>query len=144
MDKAQINKELGLLRLKNKLLITLKYYLFNVTQTDLYCFYRILELLKQKYTDSTDYNFIEQGIRVNLQNYNNNLTFAISNMSLFIYNYNNEELLNDFLNSIDTGINFQLSTQQELLAKLITENTNITTETGNEVLCLREDINSLL
>jgi hypothetical protein len=45
MDKAQINKELELLGLKNKTLITLKFYLFNTPQMELSCFYRILELL---------------------------------------------------------------------------------------------------
>jgi len=144
MDRTQINKELELLGLKNKLLITLKYYLFNTPQMELSCFYRILELLKQKYTDANDFNFVEQGIRCNLQNYNNNLKLAISNMSSYIYNCNNEYLLNDLLNSIDTGINCQLTTHQNALTKLIVENTNITAETGNEVVCLREDIQSLL
>jgi hypothetical protein len=144
MDKAQINKELELLGLKNKTLITLKFYLFNTPQMELSCFYRILELLKQKYTDTNDFNFVEQGIRSNLQNYNNNLKLAISNMSSYIYNCNNEYLLKDLLNSIDTGINYQLTNHQEVLTKLIIENTNITAETGNEVVCLREDIQSLL
>jgi hypothetical protein len=143
MDKAQINKELELLGLKNKLLITLKYYLFNTPQMELSCFYRILELLKQKYTDTNDFNFVEQGIRCNLQNYNN-LKLAISNMSSYIYNCNNEYLLKDLLNSIDTGINYQLTNHQDGLTKLIIENTNITAETGNEVVCLREDIRDKL
>ena len=144
MDKAQINKELELLGLKNKLLITLKHYLFNTHQMELSCFYRILDLLKQKYTDTNDFNFVEQGIRYNLQNYNNNLEFAISNMSSYIYNCNNEYLLKDLLNSIDTGINYQLTNHQDSLTKLIIENTNIAAETVNEVVCLREDIQSLL
>ena len=126
MDKAQINKELELLGLKNKLLITLKYYLFNTPQMELSCFYRILELLKQKYTDANDFNFLEQGIRCNLQNYNNNLKSAISNMSSYIYNNNNEYLLRDLLNSIDTGINYRLEYRQDNLEQLIIEHTNIT------------------
>ena len=154
MDRTQINKELEFLGLKNKLLITLKYYLFNTPQMELSCFYRILELLKQKYTDANDFNFLEQGIRCNLQNYNNNLPLAISNISSYIYNCNNEYLLKDLLNSIDTGmdllnsidtgINYHLTNRQDALTKLIIENTNITAETGNEVVCLREDIKSLL
>uniref|UniRef100_A0A6C0IWU1 Uncharacterized protein n=1 Tax=viral metagenome TaxID=1070528 RepID=A0A6C0IWU1_9ZZZZ len=144
MDRTQINKELELLGLKNKLLITLKYYLFNTPQMELSCFYRILELLKQKYTDANDFNFVEQGIRRNLQNYNNNLPLAISNISSYIYNCNNEYLLKDLLNNIDTGINYHLTNRQDALTKLIIENTNITAETGNEVVCLREDIKSLL
>ena len=61
-------------------------------------------------------------------------------MSSYIYNCNNEYLLKDLLNSIDTGINYQLTNYQDALTKLIIENTNITAETGNEVVCLREDI----
>lgn len=143
MDKTQINKELELLSLKNKLLITLKYYLFNMHQMELSCFYRILDLLKQKYTDTNDFNFVEHGIRCNLQNYNN-LNLVISNISSYIFNCNNENLLKDLLNSIYTGINYQLANHQDTLEKLIIENTNITAETGNEVVCLREDIQSLL
>jgi len=143
MDKAQINKELELLGLKNKLLITLKYYLFNIHQTELSCFYRILDLLKQKYTDTNDFNFVEQGIRCNLQNYNN-LNLAISNISSYIFNFNNENLLKDLLNSIYTGINYQLANHQDNLEKLIIENTNITVETGNTINCIQEHIKDLL
>jgi hypothetical protein len=39
---------------------------------------------------------------------------------------------------------YRLECRHENLEKLIIENTNITAETGNEVICLREDINSLL
>lgn len=140
MDNIHIDKELKLLGLKNKLLITLKYYLFNTSQTELSCFYRILELLKQKYTDANDFNFIEQGIRSNIQSYHIPLTLSISNMSSYIYNNNNENLLRDLLNSIDSGINYQLTNYQDALTKLMIENTNITMETGNEVVFLREDL----
>lgn len=111
---------------------------------ELSCFYRILDLLKQKYTDANEFNFVEQGIRCNIQNYNNKLPLALSNISSYIYNCDNEHLLKDLLNSIDTGINYRLECRHENLEKLIIENTNITAETGNEVICLREDINSLL
>lgn len=134
MDRTQINKELDMLTLKNKLIITLKYYLFNTPQME--CFYRILELLKKKYTD--DINFLQD---VRNQNYKDlNVAYEISN--LIYYNCNNEYLLKDLLNSIDTGINFQLTNHQNVLSKLIIENTNITAETGNQVVCLREDIQS--
>jgi hypothetical protein len=112
MDKVQINKELELLGLKNKLLITLKHYLLNIHGTELNYFDRILELLKEKYID--DFNFIEQGFRVTLQNNNNNVKLAIPNMSSYIYNCKNEYLLRDLLNSIDTGINYQLTNQDAL------------------------------
>jgi hypothetical protein len=141
MNNTQINSELELLCLKNKLRITLKYYLLNTPQNEYSCFYRILELLKQKYTNVNDLNFIDQGIRNNIQNYNN---LTLSNIASYIYNYNNEYLLKDLLNSIDTGINYQLTNHQDALTKLIIENTNLTTETGNELLILREDVKELL
>jgi frataxin-like iron-binding protein CyaY len=112
-------------------------------QTELSCFYRILDLLKQKYTDTNDFNFVEQGIRCNLQNYNN-LNLAISNISSYIFNFNNENLLKDLLNSIYTGINYQLANHQDNLEKLIIENTNITVETGNTINCIQEHIKDLL
>ncbi len=89
MDNTQINlinKELELFSLKNKLLISLKYYLLNTQQTELSCFNRILELLKQKYTNADDFNFVEQGIRCNIQNN------TISNMSSHIYNCKNKKI----------------------------------------------------
>jgi hypothetical protein len=141
MNNTQINRELELLSLKNKLRITLKYYLLNTPQNEYSCFYRILELLKQKYTNVNDLNFIDQGIRNNIQNYNN---LTLSNIASYIYNYNNEYLLKDLLNSIDTGINYRLEYRHDNLEKLIIENTNISTETGNEVLILREDVKELL
>lgn len=108
METTRINKELKFVGLKNKLMITLKYYLINTPQTNLSCFYRILDLLKLKYTETNDLNFIEQGIRSNLQNYGNNLQTALSNISSYIFNCNNEPLLRDLLESIDTGINRRL------------------------------------
>ena len=133
MNKAQINKDLELLGLKNKVLLTLKYYLFNTSQMELSCFYRILDLLKQKYdVDTNDFSFIE-GIRCNLQNYSNNLKLAISNMSSYIFSCKNEYLLRDLLKSIDTGINYQLTNHQAAM---------ITAETGNDDVCV-EDIKSI-
>lgn len=144
MDKSKINKELELLGLKNKLMITLKYYLFNTHQTGLSCFHKILDLLKLKYDNAKDFEFIEQGIRCSIQNNKNNLTNAISNISSYIINYDNWYLLEDLLNSIDIGINYRLEYNHNNLEKLIIENTNLTAETGNEVVLMREDIKSLI
>ena len=126
MDNTRIDKELELFSLKIKLLSTLKCYLNNTLQSEIQFFYRILDLLKQKYTDTDDCNFVEQGIRNHLQNYRNNLPRAISDISSYIYNYNNGYLLNDLLNSIDTGIMYLLE------------------NTGNEVVGLQEDIPNIL
>jgi hypothetical protein len=108
MDNKRIDKEIELFGLKIKLLSTLKRYLNNTTQSEIQFFYRILDLLKQKYIDTDDCNFVEEGIRNHLENYRNNLPRAISDISSYIYNYNNGYLLNDLLNSIDTGITYRL------------------------------------
>jgi hypothetical protein len=142
MENSQIDKELHLIRLKIKLLITLKYYFTNTNQTELSFFYRILDLLKQKYNDANDFNFIEQGIRCNLQNYNN-LTSVISYISSYIINYNNESLLKDLLNSIDTGINYKLENNHEIIETLIIENTNISIEQNNTLQRIEENTNNL-
>ena len=107
MDISLINKDLELFSLKIKLLRALKCYLNITSQSEIQFFYRILDLLKQKYTDIDDFNFVEQGIRNHIQTYHNNLPRAVSDISIYIYNYNNSYLLNDLLNSIDTGITYR-------------------------------------
>jgi hypothetical protein len=131
MNNLQINKELEILRLKNKLLITIKYYIINTSQIELSCFYRVLDLLELKYTDINDHNFIEQGIRNNISNYNKNIIYLLSNIASHIYNCKNEYLLIDLLNSIDTGINFKLINHHEKLEKMLIENINISLEQNN-------------
>lgn len=126
MDITRINQDLELFSLKIKLLSTLKCYLNNTPQSEIKFFDKILDLLKQKYTDTDDSNFVEHGIRNHLQNYRNNLPRAIIDISSYIYNYNNGYLLNDLLNSIDTGIIYRLE------------------NTGNEVVGLQEDIPNIL
>jgi len=140
MDKTLICQELKLLGLKNKLRIALKYFLFNTPQNELSCFYRILDLLKQKYTNVDDFNFIEQGIRSNLHN---NILYAISNISSYMNNYNNLHLLEDLLYSIDSGINFKLENNNEILTSLIIENTNISLEQNNSLQRIEETTNKL-
>ena len=66
MNYLQIDKELHLWGLKIKLIMSLKYYLINTSKIERSCFYRVLDLLKQKYSD--EFNFLEQGIRCNIQN----------------------------------------------------------------------------
>ena len=126
MDLTQINKTLELFSLKIKLVSMLKCYLNNTAQSEMKFFHRILDLLKQKYTDTDDFNFVEQGIINHLQNYHNNLPRAITDISSYIYNYNNGYLLNDLLNSIDTGILYRLE------------------NTCNEVVELQEDVSNIL
>ena len=141
MNIQVIDKELKLWGLKIKLIMSLKYYLINSSNTELSCFYRVLDLLKQKYSDTNDLNFLEQGIRCNIQNYSNTIINAINNISSYIHNCNNEDLLKDILNSITTGINLNFS--QEQLERLIIENTNITLEQNNSLERIEENTNNM-
>jgi len=141
MNIQVIDKELQLWSLKIKLIMSLKYYLINTSNTELSCFYRVLDLLKEKYSDTNDFNFLEQGIRCNLQNYSNTIINAINNISSYIHNCNNEDLLKDILNSITTGINHNF--RQEQLERLIIENTNITLEQNNSLERIEENTNNM-
>ena len=141
MNIQHIDKELQLWALKIKLIMSLKYYLINTSNTELSCFYRVLDLLKEKYSDANDFNFIEQGIRCNIQNYSNTIINAINNISSYIHNCNNESLLIDILNSITTGINHNF--RQEQLERLIIENTNITLEQNNFLERIEENTNNM-
>lgn len=143
MDTAHINKQLSLLALKNKLFITIKWYLINTQQTHFSFLYQIFDLLRIKYID--DFNLIEQGFRCNIQNNGNeHFNMVMLKISSNINNCNNENLLKDLLNSIDTGINYQLEYRQDNLEKLIVENTSITIETGNTVNRIQENFQDLL
>ena len=138
MNIQEIDKDLQLWGLKIKLIMSLKYYLINTSHRELSCFYKVLGLLKQKYSD--DFNFLEQGIRCNIQNHNNTIINAINNISSYIHNCNNEPLLKDLLNSITTGINHNF--RQDQLERLIIENTNITLEQNNALERIEENINN--
>ncbi len=107
MDNKQITNDLELMRLKIKLSSTLKYYVLNSTHDEMNLFYRVLELLKQKYMNDTNvYNFLEQGIRGNLQNNNNNIMINISKISSSISGFSNSQVLNELLYTIDTGVSY--------------------------------------
>lgn len=96
MDLEDINKRLQLASLKNKLLITLQYYLTNIKKFGLQCFYDTLDLLKLKYSE--DYDIIE-GIK-NIVINNNSLINQEYLVFSIIYTCNNVELLKEMLESI--------------------------------------------
>jgi hypothetical protein len=106
MNENQITNDLELMRLKIKFSHVLKSYVLNSNSAEMNLFYRVLELLKQKYmNDAIIYNFLEQGIRSNLQN-NNNRMDNISNISSFISGFSNSQVLNELLYTIDTGVSY--------------------------------------
>jgi hypothetical protein len=107
MNENQITNDLELMRLKIKFSHVLKSYVLNSNSAEMNLFYKVLELLKQKYiNDAIIYNFLEQGIRSNLQNNNNNRIDNISKISSYIYNCSNSQVLNELLYTIDTGVSY--------------------------------------
>ena len=136
MNEIQITNELELMRLKIKLSSTLKYYVLNSNHQEMNLFYRVLELLKQKYVnDANVYNFLEQGIRCNLQN-NNNRMNNISYISSYISNCSNVSVMNELLNCIDTGVSY---VRQENIERLLIENQIITLEQNNSLERIEEN-----
>ena len=97
MIETEINAELYLIKLKIKILSILHKYLINTPEPLLTFFYRILDLLKQKYKDPSDFNFLEN-IKCNIQNP------KMEDMTQSFYSCNNENLLLELLNNIDYAV----------------------------------------
>lgn len=90
-------KEFLLTNLQCRFLITLKNHLVNMNDT--LFLYRVFDLLKNKYTDTIDVNFLET-IRTNINRQSSSNILYI--MNGIVYNYRNEELMNDFLKCFET------------------------------------------
>jgi hypothetical protein len=138
MNIQQIDKELQLLRLKNKLVTVLKIYLNDTRQTEMSCFYMVLDLLKQKYSDANDRNFIEQGVRANVQ-YSKDTDTAIMTISNYVFNYNNELVLKEILKFIATDTYNDFNK----LERSIAENTTIKIEQNSTLNRIEENTNNI-
>ncbi len=104
-----IDSNLRKLRFKNKLIVTLKNYLYNMSNeySDFYLC-KILDLLKQKYynlstnsntaVDCQIFEIMKQHIR------NKDVEQCISNICPFIFTCNNHYFLEDLLTSIDNKL----------------------------------------
>ena len=137
-----ITQKLELIGLKNRVIIALQFYIRNAQHLGLISIHCILDLLKQKYCEiNDDLNFIEV-LKNNLQN---NMPIILSSIN----NYNNGGLLSDLLKGIDTGVSFDrieylLNKNAEVTNKLVIENTIITSENGDTVNCMKEDMKDIL
>lgn len=141
MNITQIDKELLLNGLKIKLLIALKYFLNFEIHITITFFDKTLDILKQKYSNVTDLNFIES-IKNNINSNEKNINITIQRISGFLYNYNNISLIKDMLNSIDGGINYKLERISDNLENKIIENTNISLEQNICLERIEEKINN--
>jgi hypothetical protein len=88
MDIEQIDNELSYLRLKQKIIVRLKQFITNTPPREREFFYKVLELLSQKYSDT----YILQ-----LINRNSEDSSVLVNLSSNINNYNNPPLFEDLL-----------------------------------------------
>jgi hypothetical protein len=105
MDYTQVNQQIELFSFKNKLLILLNSFLYSSPQMDFTCFKEILCLLDKKYNDYHSGN--DKWIKsLNEAIKNGIISISISTISTNIMGCNNELLLKDLLNSIDTRINY--------------------------------------
>jgi hypothetical protein len=100
-----IEHELELIRLKNKFMIALKWYLANIT--DMLYFYRVIDILKEKYNDISDTQVLER-IKNELPQLNQTSN-SMYNLNGIIYQIQNKHLLLDLIKTIDTGFNYEIS-----------------------------------
>ena len=140
MDKAQINKELELLGLKNKLQTNLKLYLETSTKPyvslDLY-----INTLKFKYKESID-------IINALETLRQNINFYASGQELlrpenWIFNWNNKCIITDVNSFVDTSRNYKLEEQIKDLQKQINEIKEINLQQNPYIERIDENTNNL-
>ncbi len=88
-----IEQELNLLRLKNKFIFTLNDYITNISDTIF--LESTLNMLKLKYKDTDDFNFLEK-IRENINSKN-----RMNNLNMIIFNYRNDKVILDLIKTMD-------------------------------------------
>lgn len=91
MNEDQFVKEFNLIILKRKILHHIK-NIIELNTNERTLFYRGLDLLKNRYTNPLDYNFIDLGIKNKLE-YKQTNEVTIMNIEASLNNCNNEELL---------------------------------------------------
>jgi len=101
MDSMAVDKELEKWSLKNRLMKTLKDYIYEMRDTRYEFLLQILRLLEQKYTNEQDVLFINIGIRQCLYHTNmHNIETKIFELSSHLYGYENMELMSDLMESV--------------------------------------------
>ena len=136
------DRELKLIGFKNKFMITLKLYLYNIEDTNfLHC---ILDILKKKYKEVDDWNFLEK-IRENI--HPTNIKNLMYNLNGIVYNYRNESLLNDIIQCIDITINYEIKKSIHTIEATVLNTAKTTNNTDRNVninqdilLCQNEHI----
>ena len=111
-------KEYQTICVKNKLQSNLKYYLLGAIKS-FHLLHRVLEILKIKYNDNIDIINDLEILRQNITNYT--LGNEILRVEDWIINWNNDLLINDLNNFVDTSRNYEMEKQITNLQKQINE-----------------------
>lgn len=131
-------KEYNQICLKNKLQTNLKYYLLSSNNT-YNLLYRFINLLKNKYnTDSIIINQLEE---LNQHIYNYGFSKEKLLVEDWIFNWNNEILLNDLNNFADTSRNYKIEEQIKDLQKEINILKEITLQQNPYIVKIDENTN---
>ena len=134
----ELEKEYNLICLKNKLQTNLKYYLLGSNNT-YNLLYRFINLLKNKYNnDSIIINQLEE-LNQHIYNY----VFSKEKLLVedWIFNWNNEILLNDLNNFADTSRNYKIEEQIKELQKEINILKEITLQQNPYIVKIDENTN---
>ncbi len=102
-----IDKSLANAKQKMWLFTRIKNYLLITNPTEHIFIYRLVELLKQKYNNSNDINFLEQCLRQQLQNSNRPIDFHL--IATGIHNCENAVLISELLECFDVMSGFIMS-----------------------------------
>lgn len=134
----EFEKEYNQICLKNKLQTNLKYYLLGSNNT-YNLLYRFINLLKNKYNnDSIIINQLEE-LNQHIYNY----VFSKEKLLVedWIFNWNNEILLNDLNNFADTSRNYKIEEQIKELQKEINILKEITLQQNPYIVKIDENTN---
>jgi hypothetical protein len=134
----ELEKEYNQICLKNKLQTNLKYYLLG-SNNNYNLLYRFINLLKNKYNnDSIIINQLEE---LNQHIYNYSFSKEKLIVEDWIFNWNNEILLNDLNNFADTSRNYKIEEQIKELQKEINILKEITLQQNPYIVKIDENTN---
>jgi len=140
MNNTQINSELELLCLKNKLQTNLKYHLLGANKP-YNLLGRCIEILKIKYNEPYAFNELEQ-LKQNIHNY----VFSLELLRVedWIVNWKNKQLINELNNFVDTSRNYELEEQIKDLQKQLNEIKEINLQQNPYIERIDENTNNLI
>ncbi len=135
-----IERELELIQLKNKFMITLRVYLSNIGDTNF--MHLTLDILKNKYKGIDDLNFLE-----NIRQYihpTNNIKNIVSNLNGIVYNHKNENVIIDLIRTMDTGINYEINSSIDFITSNVVEINDRTSVMVEPIAIIEQNTNILV